>query len=122
MQAAPPLRVVRFSGRALEEGVETHRIEGADVHFTSKAKTVADCFKYRNKIGLDVASARDSVKAEEIRGGHEYDGVRLRLGARLGQARIRLQVDIGFGDAVVPAPELIAVPSLDGLPPAQLRA
>ena len=38
-----------------EEGVETHRIEGADVRVTSKAKTVADCFKYRNKIGLDVA-------------------------------------------------------------------
>jgi predicted transcriptional regulator of viral defense system len=52
---SPPLRVVRFSGRALEEGVETHRIEGADVRVTSKAKTVADCFKYRNKIGLDVA-------------------------------------------------------------------
>ncbi len=52
---SPPLRVVRFSGRALAEGVETHRIEGADVRVTSKAKTVADCFKYRNKIGLDVA-------------------------------------------------------------------
>ncbi len=51
----PPLRVVRFSGEALTEGVEKHRIEGVDVHITSVAKTVADLFKYRNKVGLDVA-------------------------------------------------------------------
>ena len=52
---APPLRIVRFSGRALEEGVETQRIEGVGVRITSPAKTVADCFKFRNKIGLDIA-------------------------------------------------------------------
>jgi predicted transcriptional regulator of viral defense system len=51
----PPLRVVRFSGRALTHGVETHKIEGVPVRITSVAKTLADCFKYRNKIGLDVA-------------------------------------------------------------------
>jgi predicted transcriptional regulator of viral defense system len=51
----PPLRVVRFSGKALAYGVERHTIEGADVAVTSREKTVADCFKYRNKIGLDVA-------------------------------------------------------------------
>ncbi|HUT86875.1 MAG TPA: type IV toxin-antitoxin system AbiEi family antitoxin domain-containing protein [Candidatus Heimdallarchaeota archaeon] len=50
-----PLRVVRFSGKALTEGVEEHRIEGVHVGITNPAKTVADCFKYRNKIGLDVA-------------------------------------------------------------------
>jgi len=50
-----PLRLVRFSGEALTEGVERHRIEGVDVSVYSPAKTVADCFKYRNKIGLDVA-------------------------------------------------------------------
>src|SRR5262249_61878418 len=53
--AYPPLRVVRFSGAALTGGVERHRIEGADVAVYGVAKTVADCFKYRNKIGLDVA-------------------------------------------------------------------
>jgi predicted transcriptional regulator of viral defense system len=53
--AYPPLRVVRFSGAAFREGVERHRIEGADVVVYGVAKTVADCFKYRNKIGLDVA-------------------------------------------------------------------
>ncbi|MRR56030.1 MAG: transcriptional regulator [Deltaproteobacteria bacterium] len=50
-----PLRLVRFSGEALTEGIERHRIEGVDVSVYCPAKTVADCFKYRNKIGLDVA-------------------------------------------------------------------
>ncbi|MEJ7733005.1 MAG: hypothetical protein WKG00_27885 [Polyangiaceae bacterium] len=51
----PPLRIVRFSGAALIHGVETHTLEGVKVKITSPAKTVADCFKYRNKIGLDLA-------------------------------------------------------------------
>ena len=51
----PPMRIVRFSGRAREFGIERHRIEGIDVPITSRAKTVADCFKYRHKIGIDVA-------------------------------------------------------------------
>lgn len=51
----PPLRIVRFSGAALTEGVEEHVVDGVTVRLTSVAKTVADCFKYRNKIGLDVA-------------------------------------------------------------------
>jgi predicted transcriptional regulator of viral defense system len=50
-----PVRVMRFSRRALTEGVELHQIEGVPVRITSVARTVADCFKYRNKIGLDVA-------------------------------------------------------------------
>jgi predicted transcriptional regulator of viral defense system len=51
----PKLRVFRFSGRALTEGVEEHRVEGTVLRVYSPAKTVADCFKYRNKVGLDVA-------------------------------------------------------------------
>lgn len=51
----PRLRVARFSGGALTEGIEMHRVEGVDVRVYSAAKTVADCFKYRNKIGIDVA-------------------------------------------------------------------
>ena len=51
----PPLRVVRFSGPALTEGVELHEIEGRMVRIYGVAKTIADAFKYRNKIGLDVA-------------------------------------------------------------------
>jgi predicted transcriptional regulator of viral defense system len=50
-----PLRVVRFSGKARTYGVEEHEVENVTVRVTSAAKTVADCFKYRNKIGLDVA-------------------------------------------------------------------
>lgn len=51
----PPVRVVRLSGLALTEGVETHSIGGIPVRVTIPTKTVADCFKYRNKIGLEVA-------------------------------------------------------------------
>lgn len=59
-----PLRIVRFSGQALTEGVRTHTIENVRVRVYSAAKTVADCFKYRNKIGLDVAleALRDSQR------------------------------------------------------------
>ena len=49
------MRIVRFSGKALTEGVDEHNIEGVPVRIYNPAKTVADCFKYRNKIGLDVA-------------------------------------------------------------------
>jgi predicted transcriptional regulator of viral defense system len=51
----PPLHIVRFSGPALNEGIREHRIEGVPVKIYVPAKTIADCFKYRNKIGLDVA-------------------------------------------------------------------
>jgi predicted transcriptional regulator of viral defense system len=51
----PPLRIVRFSGAAQSSGIETHPVEGRAVRVYSVAKTLADCFKYRNKIGLDVA-------------------------------------------------------------------
>lgn len=50
-----PIRVVRFSGPALTEGVETHTRDGIDIRVYTPAKTVADCFKYRHKIGIDVA-------------------------------------------------------------------
>jgi predicted transcriptional regulator of viral defense system len=63
----PPLRVVRFSGMALTEGIETHVVDGVEVRITSIARTVADCFKYRNKIGLDVAleALRDSWRSKK---------------------------------------------------------
>lgn len=51
----PSLRAVRMSGAALTEGVESTQIDGMDVPVFSAAKTIADCFKYRNKIGIDVA-------------------------------------------------------------------
>jgi predicted transcriptional regulator of viral defense system len=51
----PALRVVRMSGAALTEGVDLVDIDGVQVPVFNAAKTVADCFKYRNKIGLDAA-------------------------------------------------------------------
>ena len=51
----PRMRIVRFSGKSLTEGVDEHNVEGVPVRIYNPAKTVADCFKYRNKIGLDVA-------------------------------------------------------------------
>lgn len=53
---AVSLRLVYMSGQAFEAGIETHEIEGIDLRVYSAAKTVADCFKFRNKIGLDVAT------------------------------------------------------------------
>jgi len=51
----PAIHTVQMSGLALTEGVERVLIDGVDVPIFSAAKTVVDCFKYRNKIGLDVA-------------------------------------------------------------------
>jgi predicted transcriptional regulator of viral defense system len=50
-----PIRIFEFSGKAFNEGIEKHRIEGGTAKVYCPEKTVADCFKYRNKIGLDVA-------------------------------------------------------------------
>ena len=65
----PKLEVVRASGRALELGIETRNVDGVLVRVTSPAKTVADCFRYRRHVGLDVALAalRDYIRAH--RGG-----------------------------------------------------
>jgi predicted transcriptional regulator of viral defense system len=51
----PPLRVVRFSQSALVQGVEHRVIDGVQVCVTSAARTIADCFKYRREVGLDIA-------------------------------------------------------------------
>jgi predicted transcriptional regulator of viral defense system len=51
----PKLRVARFSQASLAAGVEQHRVEGVTIRVYSAAKTVADCFKYRNKVGIDLA-------------------------------------------------------------------
>ena len=60
----PPLRVHSFFGEAFTAGIETHELEGVPVRVYSAAKTVADCFKYRNKIGLEVAleALRDTLR------------------------------------------------------------
>ncbi len=50
-----PVRVIRISGAALTGGIDTHDVEGVRVRITSPARTVVDCFKFRNRIGIDVA-------------------------------------------------------------------
>jgi predicted transcriptional regulator of viral defense system len=62
----PPVRIVRFSGSALTSGIEKHAFQGVTVRITNPARTVVDCFKYRHKIGLDVAI---EALAEAWRGG-----------------------------------------------------
>lgn len=51
----PPIRVFWFGGEAFSAGIETHMVDGTSIQVYSPEKTLADCFKYRNKIGLDVA-------------------------------------------------------------------
>ena len=62
----PPvsLRIIRATGTALSDGVNGHEIEGIEVPIYSAAKTVADCFKHRNKVGIDVAveALRDCLR------------------------------------------------------------
>jgi predicted nucleotidyltransferase component of viral defense system len=64
----------------------------------------------------------DGLKAERIREGAEYEGVRIRLRAELAAAQIPLQIDVGFGDAITPMPSLTAVPSVLGMDPPQVLA
>jgi predicted transcriptional regulator of viral defense system len=51
----PPIRIFWFSGQAFTLGIQTHKIDAVPVRIYSPEKTIADCFKYRNKIGLDTA-------------------------------------------------------------------
>lgn len=69
----PPTKVIWFSGKAFSEGIQTHEIDGRKVKVYSPEKTLADAFKYRNKIGLDVAleglglyRQRKTVQVDEL--------------------------------------------------------
>lgn len=63
-----PAKIVRFSAQSLSEGVEEHSLEGVTVRITNPAKTIADCFKFRNKVGLDVAleALRDAWRKRKV--------------------------------------------------------
>lgn len=67
----PPLRIFRFSGRAFTSGVERHVLEGQHVRVYNLAKTIADLFKYRNKVGVGVAAEalRDAVRSRKVKPG-----------------------------------------------------
>lgn len=74
-------------------------------------------------VGADgMAYASDSVRVEPIRADDDYGGQRVTLRAQMGAARLTVQVDIGIGDAVTPAPEWLEYPSLLDLPRPRLRA
>ena len=64
----------------------------------------------------------DEITGEEIREDQVYGGIRIRLSAYIGKTRIRVQVDIGFGDAVTPGTEEVSIPCLLDLPKPRLRA
>jgi predicted transcriptional regulator of viral defense system len=51
----PPVRIYRFDVQTFDQGIESHPIDGVPVRIYSVARTIVDCFKYRNKLGLDVA-------------------------------------------------------------------
>lgn len=61
------VRIIRFSGKALDFGVQERKVTGGTIRVFSPAKTVADCFKFRNKIGIDVAleALRDTYRQKK---------------------------------------------------------
>lgn len=65
----PRLRIARFAGEALTEGIDEHHVEGVTIRVYSAAKTVADCFKYRNKVGIDIAVEALRDFSRKYRGG-----------------------------------------------------
>jgi predicted transcriptional regulator of viral defense system len=67
----PPIRMVQFTGEAYTHGIETHERDGVTLHVYSVAKTVADCFKHRNKIGMDVAL--EALKDARAQGRASFD-------------------------------------------------
>lgn len=69
----PPIRTFRFTGKSFTEGIETHPLEGVPVRVYGPEKTLADCFKFRNRIGLDTViealrfyRERRSMKVDEL--------------------------------------------------------
>ena len=64
----PPTHLYWFSGPAYSEGIETHKVDGSSVRVYGPEKTIADCFKYRNKIGMDVVL--EAVR--RYRAGHRF--------------------------------------------------
>ena len=75
----PPIHIVYASGEARTAGVETHMVEGVNVAVTNVAKTVADCFKYRDHVGQDVAieSLRECLRQRKATPSEVYEMSRI---------------------------------------------
>ena len=67
----PPMKIYRFSGKAFTEGVEIHELDGVSVRIYNPEKTLADCFKFRNQLGLD--TVLEAVRFYRERGGIKVD-------------------------------------------------
>lgn len=100
-----------------------------DVDFLGTGDPSPDAMRaaFREICGTDVepdglSFRAESVRAEPIRDRQEYGGVRVTLVATLGTARIPLQIDVGFGDAVTPSPERATFPTLLDFPAPVIRA
>lgn len=69
----PPVKIYRFTGLAFTQGIEVHKLDGISVRIYSPEKTLADCFKFRNKVGLDTVveavrfyRERKSIKVDDL--------------------------------------------------------
>ena len=69
----PPIRTFRFSGDAYSEGIEVHDSGPVQIHIYSREKTLADCFKYRNKIGLD--TCLEALQMYKAQGQYHVDAI-----------------------------------------------
>lgn len=69
----PPIRVFWFSEESYSAGIETHFVDATNVRVYAAEKTIADCFKFRNKIGLDVAI--EGLKLQHERNGIDVDAL-----------------------------------------------
>lgn len=90
-----------------------------------EAERLAEVFRSLCELAVDddgLAFEAGTVAVEAIREDQEYGGQRVKFDARLGQARIALQVDVGFGDAITPGAEEVEYPTLLGMAPPRLRA
>ena len=81
----PPTRIVYASSEAVTAGVETHEIEGVQVPITNPAKTVADCFKYRDHVGQDVAieALRECLRQRKATPAQIYEMAKIDRVARI---------------------------------------
>lgn len=63
-----PVKVYRFSGKSLTEGIDRHEIDGIHINVFNPAKTIADCFKFRNQIGLDIPieALKNGVREKKV--------------------------------------------------------
>ena len=77
--SSPAVRIVRSSGKALHFGVQERAVRGGKVRVFSPAKTVADCFKFRNKIGLDIAleALRNSYRQKKVTMNQLWEAARI---------------------------------------------